>query len=264
MEFRKQCSVVVFFVAGLLATAYGNELRCYSCDDCTKQAPAIVTCNAKNGLDLSALSYTPTYPVLTQSTPYWNANPWDPILTPPPLVGGGNNGDPWYPGNPIITPPPLNGGGGNVYNPWDPLLTPPPLVGGGNNGNAWYPGNPIITPPPLNGGAGGNVYNPWDPLLTPPPLVGGNTAWNPGYPIITPPSISYPYGKAKDLRKVQKRFVCATIRSQGNDQRADLVHRRGCAEIEGYAVGVCEQGQIPVSEGGITACRVCGHSLCNE
>uniref|UniRef100_A0A182Q8V1 DUF753 domain-containing protein n=1 Tax=Anopheles farauti TaxID=69004 RepID=A0A182Q8V1_9DIPT len=255
MVFRKQCAVV--FVAVWLATAYGNELRCYSCDDCTKQVPTIVKCNAKNGLDLAALSYTPTYPTLTQSTPYWNANPWDPIITPPPLIGGGGINNPWDPlltppplvgdnsngnqGNQIITPPPLNGGGG-VYNPWDPLLTPPPLVGGENNGNWWYSGNPIITSPPLNGGA--------------------STTWYPGN-IVTPPSL-YPYGKAKDLQQRQKRFVCATIRNQGKSNRKEVVHRRGCAEIEGYAVGVCDQGQIPVMEGGITSCRVCGHSLCNE
>uniref|UniRef100_A0A182K0L7 Uncharacterized protein n=1 Tax=Anopheles christyi TaxID=43041 RepID=A0A182K0L7_9DIPT len=231
---------VVIFLAAVFALAHGNEIRCYLCADCNKEVPQIVKCNAKNGLDLNAFSYNPTYPVLTPSTPYWNANPWDPMLTPP-------------------TYPPL---GNQNNNPWNPLLTPPPLVGG-NNGDAWYPGYPIITPPPLNGG--GNQLYPWDPLLTPPPLVGGgSTAWYPGNPILTPPTTYYPFGKVKRQLKGQKRFVCATIQSKGKDLRADIVHRRGCAEIEGYAVGVCDQGQIPVMEGGIASCKVCGHSLCNE
>uniref|UniRef100_A0A182RZV9 Uncharacterized protein n=1 Tax=Anopheles funestus TaxID=62324 RepID=A0A182RZV9_ANOFN len=238
MKFTVYCFVIV--LAFVSTIAEGNEIRCFSCDDCTKQAPTIVRCDAKNGLDLNAFSYNPTYPILTPSTPQWNANPWDPILTPPTL------------------PP-----NGNQNNPWDPLLTPPPLLGGGNNGDAWYPGNPILTPPPLNGG--GNQLYPWDPQITPPPLVGGSTAWNPGYPILTPPTTYYPWGKAKAHSKEnRKRFVCATVRSKGKDQQVDTVHRRGCAEIEGYAVGVCVQGEIPVTEGGITSCRVCGHSLCNE
>ncbi|XP_053663162.1 uncharacterized protein LOC128712292 [Anopheles marshallii] len=253
-----QCFVIL--VAVVSTYAEENDIRCYSCDDCTKQAPTIVKCDAKNGLDLNALSYNPTYPVLTPSTPPWNANPWDPLLTPPPLNGGGNqfypwdplltppplvggnNGGVWYPGYPVYTLPPLNGGGNQFY-PWDPLLTPPPLVGG-NNGGVWYPGYPVYTLPPLNGG--GNQFYPWDPLLTPPPIY-------------------YPWGKAKAPSKgMAKRFVCATIRSKGKDQEVDTVHRRGCAEIEGYAVGVCDQNQLPVPEGGITSCRVCGHSLCNE
>ncbi|XP_052897507.1 uncharacterized protein LOC128304366, partial [Anopheles moucheti] len=280
-----------------LSTAEENDIRCYSCDDCTIQEPTIVKCDAKNGLDLNALSYNPTYPILTPSTPQWNANPWNPIITPPPLNGGGNqfypwdplltppplvgdnNGGAWYPGYPVYTLPPLNGGGNQFY-PWDPLLTPPPLVGG-NNGGIWYQGYPVYTLPPLNGG--GNQFYPWDPLLTPPPLVGGNNggAWYPGYPVytlpplngggnpwdplLTPPPIYYPWGKANGPNKGnKKRFVCATIRSKGKDQEVDTVHRRGCAEIEGYAVGVCDQTQIPVPEGGISSCRVCGHSLCNE
>ncbi|XP_053672487.1 uncharacterized protein LOC128722831 [Anopheles nili] len=219
-----------------------NAIRCYSCEDCTQEEPVIVQCNTKTRLDLSALSFTPTYPVLTQSTPAWGGSPWDPILTPPPF-------------------PPQNGG--NQNNPWDPLLTPPPLVGGGNDGGAWYPGNPILTPPPLSGGGGGNQLYPWDPLLTPPPLVGGSTVWYPGNPILTPPPY-YPYGKAKHVQAAEKRFVCVTIRSQRNDSTKDVVHRRGCAEIEGYAVGVCEREPVPFVEGDISSCRVCGHSLCNE
>uniref|UniRef100_A0A182VH47 Uncharacterized protein n=1 Tax=Anopheles merus TaxID=30066 RepID=A0A182VH47_ANOME len=265
MKFVLKC-LAILLAAILCSIAEGNKIRCYSCDDCNKQEPEIVQCSAKNGMDLNALSYNPTYPILTPSTPYWNANPWDPLLTPPPLVGN-NNGGAWYPGYPIITPPPLSGGGGiNQQYPWDPLLTPPPLVGD-NNGGAWYPGYPILTPPPLGGGGGIQQY-PWDPLLTPPPLVGNNNggAWYPGNTILTPPTTHYPYGKAHQQtgNKGQKRFVCATIRSKGKDLQTDIVHRRGCAEIEGYAVGVCDQGQIPVTEGGITSCRVCGHSLCNE
>ncbi|XP_035915784.1 DNA-directed RNA polymerase II subunit RPB1-like [Anopheles stephensi] len=238
MKLKYYAILFAFFAAFV----EGNEIRCFSCDDCLKQAPTIVECNAKNGLDLNAFSYNPTYPILTPSTPAWNTNPWDPILTPPTL------------------PP-----NGNQNNPWDPLLTPPPVVGGDNNGGAWYPGNPIITPPPLYGNGGnGNQLNPWDPQLTPPPPVGGNTAWNPGNPILTPPTTYYPFGQAKGHLKPQKRFVCATIRSKGKDSQKDTIHRRGCAEIEGYAIGVCDQGQIPVTEGGITSCRVCGHSLCNE
>ncbi|XP_040169603.1 uncharacterized protein LOC120903980 [Anopheles arabiensis] len=226
MKFVLKC-LAIFLAAILCSIAEGNKIRCYSCDDCNKQEPEIVQCSAKNGMDLNALSYNPTYPILTPSTPYWNANPWDPLLTPPPLVGN-NNGGAWYPGYPgypILTPPPLGGGGINQQYPWDPLLTPPPLVGN-NNGGAWYPGNPILTPP--------TTY--------------------------------YPYGKAHQQTgdKGQKRFVCATIRRKGKDLQTDIVHRRGCAEIEGLAVGVCDQGQIPVTEGGITSCRVCGHSLCNE
>uniref|UniRef100_A0A182SRU5 Uncharacterized protein n=1 Tax=Anopheles maculatus TaxID=74869 RepID=A0A182SRU5_9DIPT len=233
------CFAICFAVFAVFVE--GNEIRCYSCEDCTKQAPTIVQCSAKNGFDLNAFSYNPTYPILTPSTSAWNTNPWDPILTPPTL------------------PP-----NGNQNYPWDPLLTPPPLVGGNNNGGAWYPGNPIITPPPLYGNNGGNQLYPWDPLLTPPPLVGGSTVWYPGNPILTPPTTYYPFGKAKGHLKPQKRFVCATIRSKGKDQQKDTIHRRGCAEIEGYAVGVCDQEQIPMAEGGITSCRVCGHSLCNE
>uniref|UniRef100_A0A182PPI4 Uncharacterized protein n=1 Tax=Anopheles epiroticus TaxID=199890 RepID=A0A182PPI4_9DIPT len=235
---------VVVNLVLVCSLVHGNEIRCYSCDDCNKQEPRIVQCNGKNGLDLAALSYNPTYPILTPSTPTWNANPWDPILTPP-----------TFPPN------------GNQLNPWDPILTPPPLVGN-NNGDAWYPGNPIITPPPLVGGGvggiGGGQWNPWDPLLTPPPLVGGNTAWNPGNPILTPPTTYYPFGKVKRHLTGPKRYVCATIRSKGKNQRDDMVHRKGCAEIEGYAVGVCDQRQMPETERGVTSCRVCGHSLCNE
>ncbi|XP_035772734.1 pollen-specific leucine-rich repeat extensin-like protein 3 [Anopheles albimanus] len=197
--------ITLLALALCLTNVHANSIRCFSCDDCIKEKPTIVQCSEENGIDLNAYS-------LVQP---------DPILTPPPLVGG--NGGVWYPGNPLLTPPPLVGSGGNwVWNPgypFDPLLTPPPLVGGGDN-SVWYPGNPLLTPPPLVGSGGNWVWNPgypFDPLLTPPPLVGGagNTVWYPGNPLLTPPP--YPYGKeAKQLpAKLQKRFVCVTVRSTG-------------------------------------------------
>ncbi|XP_058122267.1 uncharacterized protein LOC131293052 [Anopheles ziemanni] len=267
-------TVAFLFVAVTVSLVRSNEIRCYACEDCTKEKPAIVQCSAKNGIDVNALSYTPTYPVLTQSTPPWAypLDPWNPNLTPPPLVGG-NNGNYWDPWNPNLTPPPLvggNNGGGNYWDPWNPNLTPPPLVGGNNGGNYWDPWNPNLTPPPLVGGNnGGNYWDPWNPNLTPPPLVGGNNGggnyWDPWNPNLTPPPLPwYPYVKANKSLKAQKRFVCVSIMSQDKDRAKNVVHRRGCAEIEGYATGVCDKEQVPHVEGGITGCRVCGHSLCNE
>ncbi|XP_050094995.1 protein diaphanous homolog 1-like [Anopheles aquasalis] len=244
--------VATTLLALCLTNVYANSIRCYSCDDCIEEKPTIVQCSTQNGIDLNA---------------YRLVQP-DPILTPPPLVGGGGGGgDNLYPGNPLLTPPPLVGGGGgggdNLY-PGNPLLTPPPLVGGGGNSiwNPGYPFDPLLTPPPLVGGAGGNTaWYPGNPLLTPPPLVGGNPVY-PWGPLLTPPP--YPYGKAAKQvpAKPEKRFVCVTVRSTAEDGTKDITHRRGCAEIEGYASGICEQQQHVA--GARTSCRVCGHSLCNE
>ncbi|XP_052864529.1 uncharacterized protein LOC128271131 [Anopheles cruzii] len=214
---------IVTLVTVCLVGVRADNIRCFACDDCTKQQPVIVQCGAESGsIDLSGFrANVITTPMLTTSH----------LLTPPPLVGGGGG---------------------------DPLLTPPPLVGGGG-------GDPLLTPPPLVGGGGG------DPLLTPP------------YPILTPPPV-YPFGK--DARRMaQKRFVCVTVQSKGTplitpplwpwsipsnepafiaaqDETKDLIHRRGCAEIEGHAMDVCRFELGPVD--GVFSCRVCSYSLCNE
>uniref|UniRef100_A0AAG5D9G4 Uncharacterized protein n=1 Tax=Anopheles atroparvus TaxID=41427 RepID=A0AAG5D9G4_ANOAO len=268
----KACAVALVLVVVAVSFVRSNEIRCFACEDCTKEKPAIVQCSAQNGIDVKTLSnpVDPWYPNLTppplvggnNGGNYWD--PWYPNLTPPPLVGGNNGGNYWDPWYPNLTPPPLVGGnnGGNYWDPWYPNLTPPPLVGGNNGGNYWDPWYPNLTPPPLVGGNnGGNYWDPWYPNLTPPPLVGGN---NGGYWDPWNPNPWYPYGKANKALKPQKRFVCVTVMSQGKNRTEKLVHRRGCAEIEGYATGVCVKEQATLVEGGLASCRVCGHSLCNE
>ncbi|XP_058056575.1 uncharacterized protein LOC131207956 [Anopheles bellator] len=156
-------ATIVTLVTVCLVGVSADNIRCFACDDCTKQQPVIVQCGAESeSIDLSGFrANIVTTPMLTTST----------LLTPPPLVGGGG----------------------------DPLLTPPPLVGGGGG----------------------------DPLLTPPPV--------------------YPFGK-----------------NAPQDETIDLIHRRGCAEIEGHAMDVCRLELGPVVEDGVFSCRVCSYSLCNE
>ncbi|XP_055588524.1 protein diaphanous homolog 1-like [Uranotaenia lowii] len=250
MKLKSVCFFLTFLVA-----ASAQQLVCYTCEDCNNQIPLLQPCGG---------SFPALEPIVGQS-PVMSMD--DPLLTPPPLPGGGNSGgNPINPGDPILTPPPVVGGGSggtNVGNgggnPWDPILTPPPLPGnGGVTSNPW---DPIITPAP--GQIGGDNVNqglPGNPVLTPPtfpPAMNNNN--NGGLPgIFTPPPLipAWPAQKAMKAQTIGRQFGCVVVRTQVNNRE---VVRRGCAVLESTQAESCQR----VTGGRYLQCTVCSTSLCN-